>query len=64
MKLHKRDSAKDAFGKMCSARNLCESVEYLAQYDGANDRMMDTYIEKRRNEFYKEWNAYLRENCE
>lgn len=49
---------------MCSARNLRECVEYLAQYGEVDDDLMDEYIEERREEFHKEWDAYIGEDYE
>lgn len=59
--MHKRNSMEYAPGEMCSARNLRECVEYLAQYGEVDDDMMDEYIEERREEFHKEWFAYVGE---
>ena len=49
---------------MCSARNLRECVEYLVQYGEVDDDLMDEYIEERREEFHKEWSAYVSEDYE
>lgn len=62
--MHKRNCMECALGEMCSARNLRECIEYLAQYGEVDDDMMDKYIESRREEFRKEWFAYVGEDCE
>lgn len=55
---------KCVLGEMCSARNLRECVEYLAQYGEVDDDLMNEYIEERREEFHKEWTAYVSEDYE
>lgn len=62
--MHKRNCMKCVLGEMCSARNLRECVEYLAQYGEVDDDLMNEYIEERREEFHKEWTAYVSEDYE
>lgn len=61
--MHKRNCMKCVFGEMCSAGNIRECVEYLAQYGEVSDETLNQYIEERREEFYGEWFAYIGEDC-
>lgn len=60
--MHKWNCMTCAANEMCSAKSLRECVEYLAQCGEVDDDMMNEYIEERRKEFFKEWNAYVDED--
>ncbi len=57
--MYKQSCVECAFSGACSADNLCECVECLAQYGEANDEMIDKYIGKRCEEFRREWVPYI-----
>lgn len=62
--MHKRNCIKYVRSEMCSAGNLRECVEYLTQYGEVDDDLMNEYIGERREEFHKEWAAYVGEDFE
>lgn len=64
MILYKRNCVNCAFGDMCSAQSRSECIEYLIQYNMDDEEVLDEYIQKRREEFRKEWFAYTKEDYE
>ena len=51
------------FADSCSFRNRLECCEYYCSTED-DEEVLDTYIEARRREFYREWFAYTREDYE